>query len=79
VKLVVREGFVLVGVGLTLGMLAAVSLRSVIRSEIYGVGPLDPLVVGGVTVVFAVVAVCACIVPARRALRVDPVRVLNQH
>jgi ABC-type antimicrobial peptide transport system permease subunit len=79
VKLVVREGFVLVGVGLTLGMLAAVSLRSVIRSEIYGVGPLDPLVVGGVTVVFAVVALCACIVPARRALRVDPVRVLNQH
>jgi putative ABC transport system permease protein len=79
VKLVVREGFVLVGVGLTLGMLAAVSLRSVIRSEIYGVGPLDPLVVGGVTVAFAVVALCACIVPARHALRVDPVRVLNQH
>jgi predicted permease len=78
VKLVVREGFVLVGVGLALGMLAAISLRSVIRSEIYGVRPLDPLVVGGVTLVFGVVALCACIVPARRAARVDPLIVLNQ-
>jgi hypothetical protein len=76
VKLVVREGLVLVGVGL--GILAAVSLRSAIQSEIYGVGPLDPLVVGGVTIVFGIVALCACIVPARRAMRVDPVRVLNQ-
>lgn len=78
VRLVVREGFVLVGVGLALGMLAAVSLRSVIRSEIYGVGPLDPLVIGGVTLVFGVVALCACIVPAGRAARVDPMIVLNQ-
>lgn len=78
VKLVVREGFVLVGVGLALGMMAAISLRSAIRSEIYGVGPLDPFVVGGVTLVFAVVALCACIVPARRAAQVDPVTVLNQ-
>lgn len=78
VKLVVREGFILVGVGLALGMLAAISLRSVIRSEIYGVGPLDPLVVGGVTLVFGVVALCACMVPARRAAQVDPVIVLNQ-
>ena len=78
VRLVIREGFVLVGVGLAMGMVAAVSLRSAIRSEIYGVGPLDPLVVGGVTLVFAVVALCACIVPARRAARVDPMIVLNQ-
>jgi putative ABC transport system permease protein len=78
VKLVVREGLVLVGVGLGLGILAAVSFRSVIRSEIYGVGPLDPLVVGGVTLVFTVVALCACIIPARRAAQVDPMIVLNQ-
>jgi putative ABC transport system permease protein len=78
VKLVVREGFILVGVGLAMGMVAAVSLRTAIRSEIYGVGPLDPVVVGGVTLVFGVVALCACIVPARRAARVDPMIVLNQ-
>ncbi len=78
VKLVVREGFILVGVGLALGIIAAISFRSVIRSEIYGVGPLDPLVVGAVTVVFGIVALCACIVPARRAAQVDPMIVLNQ-
>jgi ABC-type lipoprotein release transport system permease subunit len=53
-------------------------LRSAIQSEIYGVGPLDPLVVGGVTLVFTVVALCACIIPARRAAQVDPMIVLNQ-
>jgi putative ABC transport system permease protein len=78
VKLVVREGFILVGVGLALGIVAAISFRSVIRSEIYGVGPLDPVVVGAVTVVFGIVALCACIVPARRAAQVDPMIVLNQ-
>lgn len=78
VKLVAREGFILVGVGLALGIIAAISFRSVIRSEIYGVGPLDPLVVGAVTVVFGIVALCACIVPARRAAQVDPMIVLNQ-
>ena len=78
VKLVAREGFILVGVGLALGIIAAISFCSVIRSEIYGVGPLDPLVVGAVTVVFGIVALCACIVPARRAAQVDPMIVLNQ-
>ena len=78
VKLVAREGFILVGVGLALGIIAAISFRSVIRSEIYGVGPLDPLVVGAITVVFGIVALCACIVPARRAAQVDPMIVLNQ-
>jgi putative ABC transport system permease protein len=78
VKLIVREGFILVGVGLALGMIAAICLRSLIRSEIYGVGPLDPLVIGSVTMVFGVVALCACIVPARRAAQVDPMIVLNQ-
>jgi putative ABC transport system permease protein len=59
-------------------MIAAICLRSLIRSEIYGVGPLDPLVIGSVMMVFGVVALCACVVPARRAAQVDPMIVLNQ-
>jgi putative ABC transport system permease protein len=78
VKLIVREGFVLLGLGLLLGIFAAASLRTMVRSQIYGVGPLDPLVVGSVTFLFVVVALCACLVPARRAMRVDPVIVLNE-
>lgn len=78
VKLVLREGGALVVVGLILGILASASLRTFVTSQIYGVGPLDPLVMGSVGVVFGVVALCACIVPARRAMRVDPVVVLNE-
>jgi putative ABC transport system permease protein len=78
VKLVLREGGALVGVGLVLGILASVSLRTFLISQIYGVGPLDPLVMASVGIVFGVVALCACIIPARRAMRVDPVVVLNE-
>jgi putative ABC transport system permease protein len=56
VNLVLREGFILVGIGLMLGVAGAVSLRTVVATEIYGVGPLDPLVIGGVAIVFGVVA-----------------------
>jgi predicted permease len=78
VKLVLREGFALVGIGLALGVAGSISLRSVVKSEIYGVGALDPLVLGGVAVVFGVVALSACVAPARRAVRVDPVVVLTE-
>lgn len=78
VKLVLREGMALVAVGLILGITASVSLRSVVKSEIYGVMPLDPLVIGMVIAVFALVALCACILPARRAMKLDPVSVLSE-
>jgi putative ABC transport system permease protein len=78
VKLIVREGFLLVGIGLLLGIGGAVSLRNVVSSQIYGVGPLDPMVIGAVIGVFGVVALCACILPARSAMRVDPVIVLME-
>lgn len=77
-KLILREGYVLVGIGLALGIVGSMSLRTMITSEIYGVGPLDPVVMGGVTMVFGMVALFACIVPAKRAMRVDPVIVLSE-
>lgn len=78
VKLVLREGFGLVGIGLVVGIAAALSLRTVIATEIYGVGALDPLVVGSVAFAFGLVATGACVLPARRAMKVDPVVVLNE-
>jgi putative ABC transport system permease protein len=78
VKLVLREGLVLVAAGLTLGIAASISLRSIVQNEIYGVAPLDPLVLGGVAILFAVVALGACILPARRAMQVDPASVLSE-
>jgi predicted permease len=78
VRLVFREGLLLVGIGLVLGIAAAVGLRRALASELYGVSALDPAVLAGVVALLASAALVACIVPARRATKVDPVVVLNE-
>jgi predicted permease len=78
VKLVLSEGLVLVGTGLVLGIAGAAALRQAIENQLYGVRPLDPLVIGCVTLVLGLVALAACLLPARRATQVDPVIVLNE-
>jgi putative ABC transport system permease protein len=76
-RIVLREGFELVLVGLVLGMVGAISMQKAVASEIYGVRALDPLVLTGVMALLAIVALAACAVPARRALRVDPIVALR--
>jgi predicted permease len=78
VKLVVSEAVWLLGAGLILGIAGAVALRSVVAGQLYGVKPLDPAVMSAVILVLAVVGLAACVVPARRATRVDPVTVLRE-
>jgi predicted permease len=78
VKLVVREGLLLAAAGLALGVGGAFALRQVVENEIYGVGAMDPLVVGCVVLLLGAVALAASVFPARRAIRVQPIRVLNQ-
>ena len=78
VRLVLREGFALVGIGLILGIVGSISLRTIVQKEIYGVAPLDPWVLGCVALLLAGVALLACLVPARRATQVDPVVVLSE-
>jgi len=79
VKLVLQEGFALVGIGLLLGIVASISLRTIVQKEIYGVAPLDPRVLGCLALLLATVALLACLVPARRATQVDPAIVLSEH
>ena len=76
--LVLREGIALVLVGLTIGFAGALALRTIIASQLYGVSPLEPSVLGVVTVVLGIASVIACLAPARRATRVDPVIALTQ-
>jgi predicted permease len=76
-QLVLREGFQLVVIGLVLGIILAALLQKAVGSEIYGVRPLDPLVLGSVMALLALVALAACAVPARRAMRVDPIVALR--
>jgi predicted permease len=76
-RLVLREGFQLVVVGLILGVVGAAFLQKFVATEVYGVRPLDPLVLASVMALLAIVALAACAVPARRALRVDPIVALR--
>jgi predicted permease len=77
-RMIFREGAILILIGLAAGMAGAVALRHVIASQLYGVGALDPLVLGSVSAVLALAAFLACLAPARRAARVDPVVALAQ-
>jgi ABC-type antimicrobial peptide transport system permease subunit len=76
--LVLREGFQLVVIGLVLGVIGSALMQKAVASEIYGVKPLDPLVLTTVMAVLAAVALAACALPARRAMRVDPIVALRQ-
>jgi len=77
VKLVVSEALWLLGAGLILGVGGSVALRSVVARQLYGVKPLDSIVMSAVILTMAVVGLVACAVPARRATLVDPVTVLR--
>lgn len=76
-KLVLREGLQLVLIGLILGFLAALAMQRAIANEIYGVRPLDPLVLASVVLILTTIALAACAIPARRAMRVDPITALR--
>jgi ABC-type antimicrobial peptide transport system permease subunit len=76
-RLILREGVVLVAAGLALGIAGAAALRGFIASQLYGVGPLDSGVMLLVIAVLAVASLVACVGPARRAARVDPVIALQ--
>ena len=75
--LILREGSKLVAIGFGLGIIGAASLQKAMAHEIYGVRPFDPLVLVGVIGVLTGIALVACAVPARRAMRVDPIVALR--
>lgn len=76
-RLVLKEGLVQAGLGLALGLTAAVLVMRGFRSMLYQVSPADPITLAAVAVLLLSTAMVACIVPARRAMRVDPVQALR--
>ena len=78
VKLIVREALWLLGAGLVVGVVGSVALRSVVAGQLYGVKALDPAVMASAILTLAVAGLFACVLPARRATRVDPVTVLRE-
>jgi predicted permease len=77
-RLIVGEGAALLGVGLLLGLGGLIALRRALESELYGVSPFEPAVLAAATAVLALVALSACLVPARRAARIDPAVALTE-
>jgi len=76
-RLILLEGVLIIGIGLAAGLAGAFALRSFIESQLYGVSSADPVVLLLVAVVLSAVALVACVIPARRATRIDPVEALR--
>ncbi len=75
--MVVSQGMRLVLVGLVIGVLASIALTRLMSGILFGIGPTDLVTFAGVFVVLAGVALMACLVPARRATRIDPILALR--
>ena len=71
--LILRQGMLLVGVGIALGWVGAVMLTRLLESELYRVSPLDPITFLGVAAGMAGIAFLAHYLPARQATRTNPV------
>lgn len=75
--LILRRGLLQMGLGLAIGLAGAFGLSRVLRTLLVQVTPTDPLTFAVITVILAVVAIAACLIPARRASRVDPLVALR--
>ena len=76
-RLILGHGLGIAVVGIVIGIAGAFALSRLTASLLYGVSPSDPLTFGVVTLVIAGVAAAACLVPIRRATRVDPLTVMR--
>jgi predicted permease len=77
-RLVLREGMLLAGIGLVLGLAGAVAATRLLTSILFEVKPGDPMTYVGVALLLAAVTLAASYIPARRASKVDPLVALRQ-
>jgi putative ABC transport system permease protein len=77
VRMVLGEGLRVALVGVAVGIVAALGLTHLMAQMIFGVRTVDPITFAGVAVLLTLVALAACYMPARRAMRVDPIVALR--
>lgn len=76
-RMVIKQGLVLAGLGAVIGLIAAGALSRLMSNLVFGVKTLDPLTYVATSATLVLVAVCACYIPARRAAKVDPMVALR--
>lgn len=77
IALVLRDGLTFPMVGLVAGAMGALAAGGVLRASLYGIAPADPRVLLATLALMLVAAVAACLIPARRATRVDPLEAMR--
>jgi len=75
--LIFRDGMTLTAIGMGIGIMGALGLTRLLASLLFGVSPHDPWTLALVGVILATVAGAACLIPARRATKVDPMAALR--
>ena len=75
--LITKECLILVSVGLVIGLPVALASTRIIASQLFGIRATDPLTFATVAILLVLVSLAACYVPARRAMRVDPMVALR--
>jgi putative ABC transport system permease protein len=75
--LIARQGLRLVAIGMVIGVVVSIQLTAAIEGFLWGVSSTDPLTFAAVLAVVAIIALIACYLPARRALRIDPIVALR--
>jgi predicted permease len=75
--LILKRGLMQLAIGLSLGLVGGLFLSQALRAVLVDVTPTDPLTFASITILLALVSVAACLLPARRATRVDPVVALR--
>jgi ABC-type antimicrobial peptide transport system permease subunit len=76
-RLIIGHGLALTLAGVAIGLVGAMWLSKLLEGLLYGVAPTDALALAGAAVVLVSVSAAACYVPARRAMRVDPMAALR--
>jgi putative ABC transport system permease protein len=77
IQMVLREGLLLVGAGVAIGVAGSLAVSHSIRSLLFEVGPSDPITLSMVSLLLVGISLCACYLPARRATRIDPMVALR--
>jgi ABC-type antimicrobial peptide transport system permease subunit len=78
VRMIVRQGMRLALIGVGVGIACALALTRLVSGLLFGVSATDPLTFASVALLLTVVALAACLIPARRATRIDPLAALRQ-